>query len=263
MIWYQTDNSSGVDHNDIRVYEDFTYATHFHRDFEVIYVEEGEVEITLEGKIYIAKAGQMALILSNLIHSFDSPHGSRAIVHVFSQDHVPAFAKLVADKDVCTPVFDCDESVRDFYLGYCIGREKRPKLAMKAALYAVCSDFYEKSAFVPARSENSKLVHRMLSYISERYKEEITLEKMAQELGYEMHYLSRVFSTNVKINIRSYINLYRIDHARERLINTEDSVALIALESGFQSIRNFNRVFSASVGMTPADYRKHVQKEEE
>ncbi len=261
MIWYQTDNSQGVDNNDIRVYDDFTYVTHFHRDFELIYVERGEVEVTVEGKITIAKAGQMALILSNLIHSFDSPGGSQAIVHVFSQDNVPAFAKLVADKDVCTPVFDCDESVRDFYLSYCIQKEKRSKLAMKAALYAVCNDFYEKSTFVPSRSENTKLVHQMLSYISERYKEEITLEKMAQELGYEMHYLSRVFSTNVKINIRSYINLYRIDNARERLINSDDSIARIALDSGFQSVRNFNRVFSANVGMTPADYRNHFQNE--
>lgn len=262
MIWYQTDNSQGIDHNDIRVYEDFSYVTHFHRDFELIYVEKGEVEITVEGKIYPAKEGQMALILSNLIHSYESPKGSRAIVHVFSQDNVPAFAKLVADKDVCTPVFDCDGSARDFYLSYCIEKEKRSKLAMKSALYAVCGEFCEKSVFIPARSGNTKPVHRMLSYISEHYKEEISLKKMAQELGYEMHYLSRVFSTNVKINIRSYINLYRIDSARERLIGSEDSIAQIALESGFQSIRNFNRVFSATMGRKPIDYRNHFQAAE-
>ena len=79
---------------------------------------------------------------------------------------------------------------------------------------------------------------------------------MAQELGYEMHYLSRVFSANVKINLRRYINLYRVDAAKERLINSENGIAQIALESGFQSIRNFNRVFSASTGMTPVEYRK-------
>lgn len=99
----------------------------------------------------------------------------------------------------------------------------------------------------------------MLSYIAQRYREEISLEKMAQEMSYEMHYLSRVFSANMKINIRRYINLYRVDSAKERLINSQDGVARIALESGFQSIRNFNRVFYASTGMTPIEYRKRSQ----
>ncbi|MBQ8383127.1 MAG: helix-turn-helix transcriptional regulator [Clostridia bacterium] len=256
MILYQTDNSREGTNNDIRMYFDFAYAPHFHRDFELIYMVQGDLKITVQGKTFVAGEGQMALILSNLIHSYESVGETRVIVHVFSKDHIPGFAKLVADKDVLTPVFDCDGQVKDFYLGYCIQKKKRTTLAMKAVLYAVCNEFYEKSTLLPAKKDNTELIHRMLSYITEHYQEEISLEKMAQELGYEMHYLSRVFSANVKINLRRYINLYRVDAAKERLINSENGIAQIALESGFQSIRNFNRVFSASTGMTPVEYRK-------
>ncbi|MBQ8287156.1 MAG: helix-turn-helix transcriptional regulator [Clostridia bacterium] len=262
MILYQTDNSRAGTNNDIRMYFDFAFAPHFHRDIELIYMVQGDLKITVQGNTFIAKAGQMALILSNLIHSYESIGETRVIVHVFSQDHIPGFAKLVADKDVLTPVFDCDDEVKEFYLDYCIQKKKRTTLAMKAVLYAVCNEFYERSTFLPAQKDNTELIHKMLSYIAEHYREEISLEIMAQDLGYEMHYLSRVFSANVKINIRRYINLYRVDNAKERLINSEDSIARIALESGFQSIRNFNRVFSAGTGMTPAEYRKQFHEKE-
>ncbi len=258
VILYQTDNSGGITNNDIRIYNDFRHVLHFHRDIELVYVEVGSIILTVEGKEYTVKCGQMAVVLSNLIHSYESLGQTRVIVHVFSQDNVPLFAKLISDKNVVCPVFYCDETVRDFYVGYCIKKEKRSALAIKASLYAVCNDFYEKSEFVSSKKEGSDLIHKMLGYISERYREEISLAKMAQELGYEAHYLSRVFSINVKTNIRKYINLYRIDNAKERLINTEDSIASIALESGFQSIRNFNRVFLSYTGMTPADYRKSI-----
>ncbi|MGM9647735.1 MAG: helix-turn-helix domain-containing protein [Eubacteriales bacterium] len=262
MILYQTDNSRAGTNNDIRTYWDFAFAPHFHRDIELICLVKGDLQITVQGNVFIAKEGQMALILSNLIHSYESLGETQVIVHVFSMDHIPAFSKLVADKEALTPVFDCADEVKEFYLGYCIRDNQRTPLAMKAVLYAVCNEFYENSTFRPARKDNADLIHQMLSYIADHYREEISLEKMAQELGYEMHYLSRVFSANVKINIRRYINLYRVDSAKERLISSGDNIARIALESGFQSIRNFNRVFCASTGMTPVEYRRQSQEKE-
>ena len=265
MIWYQTQNSGNTNNNDIVIYTDFQHVPHFHRDFELICVEKGEIDITVEDQVYRAREGQMALVLSNLIHAFTSHAPNRIIIHVFSQDNVPAFAKQVADRTVRTPVFDCDPDVRDFYVRYCIEKGNRSRFALKGALYAICGEFIDKCEFLapgaPRSGGNTQLLHQMLSYISEHYQEEISLEKMAQDLGYEMHYLSRVFSTNIKMNIRGYINLYRVDSARERLIGSQDSIAQIAMESGFQSIRSFNRVFSANTGMTPMDYRKNFQKE--
>lgn len=260
MIWYQTDNSTGVSNNDIQVYHDFSYVPHFHRDFELIYVIEGELIVNVEGQAFVAKDNQMAIILSNKIHSYDSIGNTNVVVHVFSRDNVPGFAKIVDGKAASIPVFDCDDDVKRFYIEYCIHKKQRTPLAIKAVLYAVCNEFCEKCSFKPERYKHNEPIHQMLQYISERYSEEISLEQMAQELGYEKHYLSRVFSTTVKMNIRRYINLYRVDYAKERLVNTSDSISRIAMESGFQSIRNFNRVFSANTGLTPVEYRKRILK---
>ncbi len=55
----------------------------------------------------------------------------------------------------------------------------------------------------------------------------------------------------VGINGKQYIDHYRIDYAKDRLQNSDDAITTIALGCGFQSIRNFNRVFLSLVGVHP------------
>ena len=59
-----------------------------------------------------------------------------------------------------------------------------------------------------------------------------------------------------EINLRQYINQYRVDHAKYLIVDTDESITDIALSCGFQSIRNFNRVFCRLTGMTPQELRK-------
>jgi transcriptional regulator GlxA family with amidase domain len=49
-----------------------------------------------------------------------------------------------------------------------------------------------------------------------------------------------------------YVNLFRVDAATELLQHTDLPITEIALQSGFQSIRNFNRVFLEITGKTPS-----------
>lgn len=260
MNVYQISNSTGHTNNDIHIYHNTHHVTHFHRDIELIYVQEGTLRITVEGRTCTATAEKMALVLSNQLHAMECSGDTSYLVHVFSQDNVPAFAKLITDKRPASALFDCSPSVRDFYLTYCIAQGHRSSLALKSGLYAICNEFYENSTWMPFSQTVPDLLHQMLSHIASHYAEEITLEKMARELGYEMHYLSRVFSRGVHMNLRQYIHLYRIDHAKERLLHSADPISDIALECGFQSIRNFNRIFLECTGMTPKEYRGYFSK---
>ena len=51
------------------------------------------------------------------------------------------------------------------------------------------------------------------------------------------------------------MNRYRVQHACRLLRSTGDSITAIALQSGFSTIRNFNRAFREETGMTPREYR--------
>ena len=256
MILYQLDNSSNEKNNDIRIYDDLYYVPHLHRDFEFVYVIEGSVNATVEGVKYAINAGQILMVLSNQIHSYTAEHKNRAVVHVFSADNVPSFSRTVAGKYCVSPVFDCDPDAAVFYLKCCIEKNNRTPLSYKAYLYAICDQFLQNCSLSDGKESGQEILHRMLSYISENYKEDITLEKLSAELGYESHYLSRVFGRSVGMNLRQYINQYRVDHAKYLIVDTDESITDIALSCGFQSIRNFNRVFCRLTGMTPQELRK-------
>ena len=56
----------------------------------------------------------------------------------------------------------------------------------------------------------------------------------------------------MNINFKTLVNHYRFEYARQQLLNNpEKSISEIAFESGFQSIRSFNRIYREISGSTP------------
>ena len=101
-------------------------------------------------------------------------------------------------------------------------------------------------------------MHKMLSFITEHYTENITLTSMAEHLGYEPHYLSRCFHRAFDKNFKEFVNEYRIARASELLNKADGDISItdIAYQSGFQSVRSFNRVYKNSLGKEPRRIKK-------
>lgn len=93
----------------------------------------------------------------------------------------------------------------------------------------------------------------MLSYITEHFKEDVTLSGMAQSLGYEEHYLSRLFHSFFGMNFKQFVNEYRVNYAESLLSDTGKNCGIteIAYACGFQSVRNFNRAYKRITGHSP------------
>ena len=79
---------------------------------------------------------------------------------------------------------------------------------------------------------------------------------MATDLGISKYVLSRAFSKTFHRNFSQYLNDARINYAVSAIENTNDTLLDIAMESGFDSQRTFNRVFKDRFHMSPSEYRK-------
>ena len=101
----------------------------------------------------------------------------------------------------------------------------------------------------------------MLSYCFENYKENISLDEMAKQLHVSKYYISRLFSDKIKISLNNYINMLRVNDAKERLVKTADSVTEIGIQVGYNTIRSFNRAFLAQTGIQPREYRNRYGKQ--
>lgn len=105
------------------------------------------------------------------------------------------------------------------------------------------------------REHYTKLTVKALEYISDHYKEPISLIDTAEYLGVSSSHLSRVFKNDTGTKFVNYLNQIRISKAKF-LLEGEFSGQLkrIARETGFNNYNHFFSTFKSIVGMSPNEY---------
>jgi AraC-like DNA-binding protein len=252
MIFYQQFNSSIPYNLNIREYSGCDHPLHFHGDFELLVCLEGDCSVTINGEDIILTAGDYTLVLQNEVHGFSLRSESKLFVAVFSEDYVRDFTREMDRREVNGRIVKISED--ELYLSLSNISTDTPRLVACASLCYLCAKFLYSSTEVRISNvrKRTDLTHEILSYIIAHYTENIKLSDMAKSLGYEEHYLSRYFNKAFGKSFTSIVNQYRIYHAR-RLMDADPKRTLlgIALESGFGSLRNFNRVYLEKIGEPP------------
>jgi len=108
---------------------------------------------------------------------------------------------------------------------------------------------------------NEKLIIRkMKDIIAERYSENLTLERISRELNMSYSYLSNLFKVCVGYSFNEYLNIYRINKAKELLRKQNENIYLISEKVGYSNPYYFSRVFRKYTKMTPSEYRNKFYK---
>lgn len=83
----------------------------------------------------------------------------------------------------------------------------------------------------------------------------LRLSELAMLLGTNRTYLSQYFNQNCESTFYDFVNDYRIHHAKLLLHSTDDTLEIIAMNSGFNSLSTFRRAFVQREGMSPIEFR--------
>lgn len=257
MLFHQPENSLSNYSYNAHIYKNIKFNYHFHRNLELIYIISGEVECTINGKTDILHEHEFGLCLSNEIHSYRSLGESKAWVGVFSGDFVHAFEKQTKNKAGEHFKFRCRPEFENYLKETLLIEGCLDTYVLKSCLYAVCAEYCNHIELKELSTKSDLLAQTITDYISNHFQTKLDLESLAEITGYDYCYISRYFRKMFRMSFTDYLNSYRLEHALMLLTETDKAITDIAYESGFQSIRNFNHVFKKSVGMTPAQYRKH------
>ncbi len=256
----------------------FYFRCHLHRFPEIVYVYRGELNFTLGGKSFTAKEGEFVFFHPLQIHGFDSMTGCDCIVSAFP-DSLLGGVMISADKVGVTPIFRPSESVQRFFeatfvKGELDGIGLRDTGRMPNDLdrhFVDCSDpavrcraqaclsavFGEYLRLVPLvdypRDEN--VISKLLYYLSDHFREELTLSSAAAAMGYSANYLSHCINKTSGMNFSTLLAVIRVEHARKLMSSTDMTNLMIAIECGFGSERSFQRMFKRVHGCSPAEYR--------
>jgi len=87
-----------------------------------------------------------------------------------------------------------------------------------------------------------------------------SVENIAEYFGIHPVYLTRIFRQHFGCSITKYIRCLRVKKSAQKLIETSESLAVIALKQGFSDQSHFTRQFKDELGVTPGFYRKTFPK---
>lgn len=104
-------------------------------------------------------------------------------------------------------------------------------------------------------SENAMIKHA-LAYIHSNLEKKITLEKIATCIHISRNYLCYLFKKNTGFKFCEYVNLCRINLAKELLDKTSISLDVLSYKCGFNSQSHFSTTFKKYIGISPSEYRK-------
>lgn len=105
-------------------------------------------------------------------------------------------------------------------------------------------------------SSFSELSQDIVRYLEAHYAEDISLDTLAQALGYNKSYLCVAFRKNTHFTILDCLNMIRIRRAAELIVYSDHSLAQVSDMCGYASVSHFNRVFLKYVGITPGQCRR-------
>ena len=113
------------------------------------------------------------------------------------------------------------------------------------------------------KRKDAHLIQRVKDYLDENLYSEHPIQEICRKFTINREKLQAGFHELVQSTVHAYIVHQRIDRAAQRLLNTEDSIKAIALDSGYKKQRSFNKTFKAIYNQTPASYRRLHQHSEE
>ena len=96
-------------------------------------------------------------------------------------------------------------------------------------------------------------------FIKKNYKENITLNDIADSLGFTPDYISKIFKKEKNITPIKFITKLRINGAKQLLACTGLDILSISQNVGYTDQFYFSRVFKAHTGMYPSEYRNRKE----
>ena len=118
----------------------------------------------------------------------------------------------------------------------------------------------EDAVWIKKTSSNVDNARKILEYCLNNYNKDISLGKIAEEIGITEATVTRVFGSIVKCPFRTYINNLRLAEVESKLKETDMPITKISESCGFETMRTFNRVFLSAYGVTPSQYRKRCKE---
>ena len=257
--------------------ERYVMQCHWHLEYEIISVREGTLSLVLDEQRLTAEAGDTVLLPEGTLH-MGEPDGCVYDCVVFSRELISERGSGGAVRELFrrlpnsnifskTEYPKLHETVRDLITALESREQSEPKtearIAAEATAVGLIYRFFGSalgsgifSASHVEGKRHTEQLKRVIGYIENNFREDISLSDLASEAGLSPKYLCRLFSQLTGKSPVEYVNEYRIDQACMLLSDTDMPIVDIGLSCGFSDQSYFIKTFKRYKSTTPGAYRK-------
>lgn len=227
---------------------------HWHYDCELIYVEKGTINVFCAQHTHTLKEGDALFIDSEQIHNMNAVDPETVLLVLIFDYNIlkPYFGEF----RLASPLLQNAYPIPEYYARIrTVLTEKRKLSGAFAAkeILGLMLEIFGKEELAPrTETDSAKSFKRLLEHINANYAD-YTFEDGVRFMGMSEGYFSRYFHASAGITFSQYLNHVRTSNAVKLILeNNELSMSEISERCGFDTVRNFNRIFKQTTGYTPS-----------
>lgn len=274
-----TDNCYYFFDYDERYYDINMEFQHFHNFYEIHVLLDDYAAHIIEGNLYGIGFLDFVCLKPYCLHKSEYPDGP-AKKRLIIQFNIPGFSGSLHNETIESlslfeaplPIYRFEQNYQDLIIDKLNDIYKVSKLDSSIKLLSIHSKFYDllctlynykdkniyKSESLNATTSK---IYSITSYIHNHFSEEMTLDVLAQNFFISKYYLSHLFKEVTGFSLTNYIQMTRIRNAQQLLLFTDKKITDIAIQCGFTSFSQFNRVFNKFCKTAPRNYRNKAKSD--
>lgn len=246
-----------------RYADDWNSMPHAHSYMELFYITGGKGQFLIQDRLYPVNVNDLVIINPNVLHtevSIDTHPMEYIVLGIEGLELTAArgfngqFALL--DHFESAEISGCLRNIL---------REKRQK---DTGYEEICQAYLEililrlmrnaplSVPVEPQTAAGNRQCAAVRRYIDLHYKNQLTLDQLAEEAHMNKYYLSHSFKEEYGVSPINYMISRRIEESKHLLAETDLSTSQIAQLLGFSSLSYFSQVFRRTQSMTPMEFRQ-------
>lgn len=256
------------------VLDKFYPHMHRHEEYQLIWIKEGMGQLLVDDNFHDFQCGDIFLLGANQAHVFKSMFVGESVQSISVFFNMKGALSTMATMPELRNLLDfIDKSHRGFKVPapYLSQVHRRIEVLQKSDLLdQLVNFFYLLKVLSKVSAELTPLsgvqvnkikagkpfrIEIVCKFLEEHFKENISLCEVAEKANLTPQAFCRYFKNCTGKTFVSYLNELRIREACKLLgVGRHDCISMIAYDSGFNSITNFNRVFRNILGISPKTY---------
>ncbi len=116
------------------------------------------------------------------------------------------------------------------------------------------------SAALSLQETDRKPLRELEAWVLDHLDQPLTVPLLAQRVAMSPRNFARVFTKEMRTTPAKFVERLRVEAARRRLEESQNSMEMIAAECGFGNVNSMRNVFQRALKIPPGQYRRHFRR---